>query len=99
MRHIADHVQNFERPEATRPDFFVIEYMKKKRLLSTEDYKWAIQASERPSCDGLVDLGYKLPEVKRKEDRRSGQRYDLEKEDRQRRRERGSRGKGKGKGK
>jgi hypothetical protein len=81
-----------------RPDFFIIEYMKKKRLISAEDYKWATGGTERPVCDGLVDLGHKLPEVQRKEDRRREERHDLQKEDRQRRREKDSRGKGGGKG-
>jgi hypothetical protein len=98
MCHIAGHFRNLDRQDDMRPDFFVIEYMWKKRILSVEDYQWAIRHTERPECDGLVDFGYKPPEIKRREDRRSGQRYDLDKENRQRRRERDSRGKGKGKG-
>ncbi len=68
MRHMADHFRNFERREDIRPDFFVIEYMQKKCLLSAEDYKYAIRRTERPSYDGLVGLGFKSSEFNRKEE-------------------------------
>jgi hypothetical protein len=96
MAHIAVHFQNRARQEVVRPDFFIIDYMRKKRILSAEDYKWAIRHTERPPCDGLVDIGYKTPEMKRKEEKSRELRHNLEKQDRQRRRERDSKGKGKG---
>lgn len=97
MVHIATHFQQRARQADMRPDFFIIEYMWKKGLLTVEDYKWAIRGSERPPCDGLVDIGYKTPEMKRKNEKSKEHRHDLEKEDRQRRRERESKSKGKGK--
>jgi hypothetical protein len=81
-----------------RPDFFVIEYMWMKRIMSEEDYKWATRHSERHGCDGLVDFGYQTSDMKRKQAKALEQRHDLEKEDRHRRREGKGRGKGKGKG-
>lgn len=89
MGHIAIHFQNRARREDMRPDFFLIEHMRKKGLLSAEDYKWAIRHTESPACDGLV--GYKPREMKKKVDKSREHRHDLEKEDRQRRR-RDSRG-------
>jgi len=70
MRHIADHYSHLERVEHSGPDFFVIEYMHKKRIISNEDYKWATRHTERPDCDGLVDFGHKTEEMIRKEERR-----------------------------
>jgi hypothetical protein len=87
MDHIAVHFQRLEGPDHPRPDFFVIEYMFEKRLLSAGEYKSLTRYTERPRCDGLVDIGYKTPEMKRKHEKSREQRYDLEKEDRQRRRE------------
>jgi hypothetical protein len=69
MRHIADHYRRFERFEHTWPDFFLIEYMREKRIISSGDYKWAIRYTERRGCDGLVDFGYKTSDMKRKEGR------------------------------
>jgi hypothetical protein len=88
MNHIAGHFQRFERQEHPRPDFFVIDYMLKKGLLTAEEHKALTRYTERPRCDGLVDIGYKTPEMRRKEEKSKEQRYDLEKEDRQRRRAR-----------
>lgn len=86
MQHIADHFHGGLRVEHTRPDFHVIEYMRKKNILSVEDYKVAIRFSERPYCDGLVDRGYRPPERKWEEDRRIVEIHNQAKEDRDRRR-------------
>jgi hypothetical protein len=90
MAHIANHFQNGAGQQDMRPDFYLLEYMWKKDILSTEDYTWAIGYTERPPCDGLVDIGHKTPEMKRKEEKSRELRHNLEKEDRQRRRERDS---------
>jgi hypothetical protein len=96
--HIADHQRHLARPEDMRPDFFVIEHMRKKGIITVEDYKWATRHTERPLCDGLVDRSYRTPEMKRKEERLTEERYDQEKEDRHRRRHISSKRKDKGKG-
>jgi len=54
MGHIAIHFQNRARREDMRPDFFLIEHMRKKGLLSAEDYKWAIRHTKSPGYDSLV---------------------------------------------
>jgi hypothetical protein len=69
MRHIADHYRRLERYEHTGPDFFVIEYMRTKGIISSEDYKWATRCSTRQDCDGLVDFAHKTLDMKRKEAR------------------------------
>jgi hypothetical protein len=98
MRHIADHYRHLERYEHSRPDFLLINHMRSKRIMSSEDYKWATEHSERPYCDGLVDRSYRTPEMKRREKRLIAEPHDLEKEDRHRRRH-ASKAKGKDKGK
>ncbi|KAE9377659.1 hypothetical protein N431DRAFT_301648, partial [Stipitochalara longipes BDJ] len=75
MRHIADHYRRLDRFEASGPDFYVIEYMRKKGIISSEDYKWATKHTERPACDGLVDFGHKTAEMKRKEEKAVEERY------------------------
>jgi hypothetical protein len=98
MHHIADHYRCLERFEYARPDFFVIEYMRGKNIISHEDYKWATRHGERHDCDGLVDFGYKTADNKRKEAKSLEERHDMEKEDRHRRRHIASKSKGEGKG-
>jgi hypothetical protein len=98
MRHIADHYRRFEQYENSRPDFFVIEYMRKKHIISDEDYKWSTGHTERPDCDGLVEFGYKTEEAKRREARAQQEIHNLEKEDRHRKRHKYSKGMDKGKG-
>lgn len=95
MRHIADHYRRLERFEHSGPDFFVIEYMRQKRIISGDDYKWATRHTERHDCDGLVDFGHKTAEMRRKEGKSIEEPYDLEKEDRHRRRYMSSKSKGK----
>jgi hypothetical protein len=97
MRHIADHYRRLEGFEHTGPDFFVIEYMRTKGIISSEDYKWATRHTERRYCDSLVDFGHKTPDMKRREARSLEERHDMEKDDRNRRRHMASKGKGKGK--
>lgn len=98
MRHIADHYRHLEPFERSRPDFLLMNHMRSKRIMSSEDHKWATRHSERPHCDGLVDRSYRTLEMKRKEERFIAEPHDLEKEDRHRRRH-ASKAKGKGKGK
>jgi len=89
MRHIADHYRRLERFEHSGPDFFVIEYMRQKRIIGVDDYKWAMRHTERHDCDSLVDFGHKIAEMRRKEGKSSEEPYDLEKEDRRMQREKG----------
>jgi len=98
MRHIADHYRRLERFEHSGPDFFVIEYMRQKRIIGVDDYKWAMRHTERHDCDSLVDFGHKIAEMRRKEGKSSEEPYDLEKGDRHRRRHISSKSKGKGTG-
>jgi hypothetical protein len=93
MRHIADHYRRLERVEHTRPDFFLIEYMRMKRIISQEDYKSATGHTERRYCDGLVDFGHKTSDMKRRDARSNEVRHDLEKDDRYRQRHIASKGK------
>ncbi|PMD23847.1 hypothetical protein NA56DRAFT_546385, partial [Hyaloscypha hepaticicola] len=86
MRHIADHYRQSARFVHSRPDFLLINHMRSKRIMSSEDYKWATMHSERPHCDGLVDRSYRTPEMKRKEEKLIAEPHDLEKEARHRRR-------------
>jgi hypothetical protein len=97
MLHIGDHFRHQVRQDSARPDFLVIEYMRKKHLISQEDYAWATRYTERHHCDGLVPLGYMPPELRRKEEKSKELPHDLEKEDRHRRRESAGRGKEKSK--
>jgi len=99
MFHIAEHYRTGAKYENSGPDFMVIEYMRKKRIISFEDYTWAIGQTERPSVDGLVDFDYSTPEMKSRREKSSELILSLSKEDRQRRRNRDSKGKGKGQGK
>ena len=93
MRHIADHFRRLERFEHTGPDFFLIEYMRMKRIISHEDYKWATGHTERRICDGLVDFGHKTSDMKRRDARSNEERHDMEKDDRYRQRHMASKGK------
>ena len=85
--HISEHYRNRGLKEFRRPDFFVIEYLRKKRIISVDDYEWATRDTERPYCDGLVDLNYFTPEKSTQRDKNLEQIVDLEKEERQRRRQ------------
>lgn len=95
LMHIASHYENLEQHGTSRPDYFLLDYLKDTKLLSIEDYKYAIQFSERPQVDGLVKYGHKTTEMKMKEERSGHEPHDLEKEKRQIRKER-KKGKGKG---
>jgi hypothetical protein len=86
MLHIVEHYRCGARAENMRPDFFIIEYLWKKRILSSEDYKWAIRHTERRDIDGLVDLGYITQEMRRKSEKDLEEKFDIDKEERQRRR-------------
>lgn len=94
--HIAHHYRQGAQLEHMRPDFFVVEHLEEKGFISAEDYKSAVMLSERPSCDGLVDFGYKTPDMRWKAERNSREKYDLEKEERLRKRQGPSKSKGKG---
>jgi hypothetical protein len=93
MRHIADHYRRLARTEHTRPDFFVIEYMRKKRIISYEDYKWVTGHTERRDCDGPDNFGHKTWDMRRRDARSTEERHDMEKDDRYRQRHIASKGK------
>ena len=63
-----------------------------------EDYELARKYTERKHCDGLVAVGHKTKEMRRKEERSLEDRHNLDREKRQMKRERGT-GKEKEKGK
>jgi hypothetical protein len=86
MFHVADHYRHHSEPEQARPDFWTIDYMLGKKLISEDNYRWALRHTERPSCDGLVPLGYETQEMKIKQERSLRELHDLGKEDRLRRR-------------
>ena len=96
MFHIGAHYAGGMQYENLRPDYFVIDYMWRNHLLSPEDYDWAIKHTERKHCDGLVAVGHKTKEMRRKEERSHEQRHNLDWERRKIKREKGI-GKGKGK--
>jgi len=98
MLHIGAHYAGGMQYEQLRPDYFVIDYMWQNALLSRGDYERAIKYTERKHCDGLVAVGYKTNEMRRKEERGLEQRHNLGREKRQIKREKGT-GKGKEKGK
>jgi hypothetical protein len=56
-------------------------------LLSPEDYKWAIKHTERKDCDGLVPVGHKTKEMRRKEEKSHEQKHNLDLERRKMKRE------------
>ncbi len=97
MYHISEHFVDGTRFEETRPDFFVIKYMRSKGLLSEEDYASAMAGTERPKIDGLVSDRFRTPEMRDKErrDRTSVQVYNLGVEERRRRRMNDKKGLGK----
>lgn len=71
-----------------RPDFFTIQYLYQKGVISREDYEWAVRGSERPVCDGLLPLGYKPDSLRLKDEKSLMVVNDQAKEDRHRRRQR-----------
>lgn len=78
MIHIGEHFYerrqlNRERQvEHPRPDFHVLDYMKRAGLLSDEDYDDATAYTERPRCPGpdLYPPGFKCPEARAREETR-----------------------------
>jgi hypothetical protein len=98
MLHIGTHYAGSMQYEQLRPDYFVIDYMWQNGLLSPRDYEQAMNYTERKHVDGLVAVGHKTKEMRRKEERSLEQRHNLDREKRQIKREKGtSKGKGKGK--
>jgi hypothetical protein len=79
MNHISEHFERRDVRDHTRPDYFVIKYMKSHNLISKEDYEYAMQFTERPGIDGLLPLGSPIPGHHPKRDVKQEQ-YDLVKE-------------------
>lgn len=87
MLHIRTHLVNLEPPESMRPDFFVIQYMWDKRLITQKDYTDLMSYTERPGCSDTLPLGSKIPKMIMDEERSTRQPHDLERERRQQKRE------------
>lgn len=87
MLHILDHLENLQPGESMRPDFWVIEYMWEKQLISPKDYEDAKEYTERPHCDNLVSLDWETPDMVMRKERNSQESHDLRSERRQMRRE------------
>ena len=100
MVHIGAHFGEYRQEGVEvnhgNPDFWTLEYMSTKHLITTGDYAHAIRYSQRPPCDNLYPLDYKTPEMQAREERNSHASYDLRKENRNRRKE--ERGSGRRKG-
>lgn len=60
MIHVAAHLFEGSSYSQSRPDFWVVEYLFKNNLMSVEDYRAAIEYTERPHCDGLLPLGLRI---------------------------------------
>lgn len=88
LLHIASHYENLERFEKPRPDYFLLDYLRKINLLGEEDYRYAIEFSERPPVEGLTDYGFQSFETRLKNERTERQEHDLQMERRQIRKER-----------
>jgi hypothetical protein len=98
MLHIGAHYASGMQYEQLRPDYFVIDYMWQNGLLSSRAYGQAMNYTERKPVDGLVAVGHKTKEMRRKEERSREQRHNLDWEKRQMKREKATcKGKEKGK--
>jgi hypothetical protein len=89
MLHIGNHLQALDPYIKTRPDYFVLDYLREINLITPEDYNDAIGYTERPPCDGLVPYNFETTRMKLNKDRSRQEQHDLEKERRQIRKERG----------
>lgn len=88
MLHIGSHWAEFSTDEDTRPDFWVVAYMKENQLISREDYAHVMKHTERPYCDGLVPSDYETPVMKVKKEKNLQIPHDLQKEDREKKKAR-----------
>ncbi|KAF7887543.1 hypothetical protein EAF00_009837 [Botryotinia globosa] len=84
MMHSRDHF--LDGKTNIRPDFLVIEYLRRNNLMDEADYILAVQYTERPSVPSLVRKGFETPESILKRDRESKVPCDLQKEERHRKR-------------
>ncbi|RFU31988.1 hypothetical protein B7463_g4390, partial [Scytalidium lignicola] len=85
MLHISQHYALGDLPENSRPDFFVLEYLKRIEAIDLEDYNNAVAYTERPPVDGLVDSDVESPSqarARREQQRRERVVDDLAKEKR-----------------
>jgi len=57
--------------------------MRKKGLITVEDFDSLMGYTERPRCEGLVPHDYETPEERMKKEKSLRQHYDLYKEGRQ----------------
>ena len=90
MLHIGAHFMEGMQYEQMRPDYFIIDYMWQNALLSRRDYEQAMNYTERKYVDGLVAVGHKTKEMRRKEERSLEDRHNLDREKRQMKREKGT---------
>jgi hypothetical protein len=90
MLHIGAHYAGGMQYEQLRPDYFVIDHMWQNGLPSPRDYAQAMEYTERKYIDGLVAVGHKTKEMRRKEERSLEDRHNLDREKRQMKREKGT---------
>lgn len=89
MIHIGSHLEALIPSEHIRPDFWVIEHMWEHRLISPEDYAYALKGTERPRCDNTYPLDYETPDMLEKKEKALQEPYDMRNEERQRRKGKG----------
>ena len=80
MLHIGAHLQDLTPFSNARPDFWLIDYMHMRGLVSSEDYNFWTAYTERPHCDGLVPFGHETDQMKLKKAKGLQVCHDLEKE-------------------
>jgi len=99
LLHIKEeHLAEQDRYEDMRPDYFLLEYMKEKKLLKEEDFVDNMKYTERTGpqrCTCLLRPGEKTKEMIQKDEKSLEEIHDLVKEERLRKKERrGNAGRG-----
>lgn len=83
MIHCHDHLvtEGYKKP---RPDFWLVEYLEKKGLITPHDADQANRHTERPMVAGLVPRNFETEEAKARNERNERYAVDTRKENRQR---------------
>lgn len=76
MMHIQGHFQALEGEGLLRPDWYVIDYMYSRRLLSERDYRLAKRYTERPYVEGRVAPGFQTEEMCQRSKKQNNYVYD-----------------------
>jgi len=85
MRHCHAHIAN-EGYRTPRPDFWLVEYLRKTNLISADDADHAESHTERPPVAGLVPRSFKTEETRLRNERNKTCPDDIRKQERERRR-------------